>query len=123
LAQAQNLLQSSRASVLALTLGAKGAALLTRHGQVFQARELEPLKVVDTVGAGDCFLAGLVTAMLGHRLPADWGSAAVPAAVAKDLLGSAIASASWCVMQRGCVPPSRSQVLQRMAAVGLSFAA
>ncbi|TXT37860.1 MAG: fructokinase [Comamonadaceae bacterium] len=123
LAQAQNLLQSSRASVLALTLGAKGAALLTRHGQVFQARELEPLKVVDTVGAGDCFLAGLVTAMLGHKLPADWGSAAVSTAVAKDLLGSAIASASWCVMQRGCVPPSRSQVVQRMASVELSFAA
>lgn len=121
LSQAQNLLQTSRASVLALTLGAKGAALLTRQGQVFHARELEPLKVVDTVGAGDCFLAGLVTAMLVHKLPADWGSEVVPEGVAKDLLGSAIASASLCVMQRGCVPPSRSQVLQRMASVGVSF--
>ncbi|WP_244095846.1 PfkB family carbohydrate kinase [Rhodoferax ferrireducens] len=121
LAQAQHLLQSSRASVLALTLGAQGAALLTRAGQVFQARELEPVAVVDTVGAGDCFLAGLVAAMLGHELPADWGSAFVSEEVAKKLLGGAIASASLCVMRRGCVPPTRSEVLARLESVAMSF--
>ncbi len=115
LAQAQHALQSSRASVLALTLGAQGAALLTRHGQVFQAQEAALVAVVDTVGAGDCFLAGLVAAMLAHKLPADWGSAPVSDDVARNLLGSAIASASLCVMQRGCVPPTQAQVAQRMA--------
>lgn len=114
LTQAQHLLQSSRASVMALTLGAQGAALLTRHGQLFQARESAPVAVVDTVGAGDCFLAGLVAAMLGHKLPADWGSAAVADAVAKRLLGSAIGSASLCVMRRGCVPPTRAEVALRL---------
>lgn len=113
-AQAQHLLQHSRANVLALTLGAKGAALLTRNGQVFQARELASLVVVDTVGAGDCFLAGLVTAMLEHQLPADWGTTPVQDQVANTLLGSAIASASLCVMRRGCVPPTRPEVLQRL---------
>lgn len=113
-AQAQHLLQHSRANVLALTLGAKGAALLTRNGQVFQARELASLVVVDTVGAGDCFLAGLVTAMLDHQLPADWGTTPVQDQVANTLLGSAIASASLCVMRRGCVPPTRPEVLQRL---------
>lgn len=113
-AQAQHLLLHSRASVLALTLGAKGAALLTRNGQVFQARELASLVVVDTVGAGDCFLAGLVTAMLEHQLPADWGTTPVQDQVANTLLGSAIASASLCVMRRGCVPPTRPEVLQRL---------
>jgi len=121
LAQAQHLLQSSRASVLALTLGAQGAALLTRAGQVFQARELEPVAVVDTVGAGDCFLAGLVAAMLGQELPADWGSAFVSEEVVKKLLGCAIASASLCVMRRGCVPPTRSEVLARLESVAMSF--
>ncbi|MDD2880823.1 MAG: PfkB family carbohydrate kinase [Rhodoferax sp.] len=114
LAQAQHLLHSSRASVMALTLGAEGAALLTRHGQVFQAQEQAPVSVVDTVGAGDCFLAGLVAAMLGHKLSTDWGSAAVAADVAKHLLGSAIASASLCVMRRGCVPPTRAEVALRL---------
>ncbi|MDR3368564.1 PfkB family carbohydrate kinase [Rhodoferax sp.] len=122
LAQARHLLKGSRASVLALTLGSKGAALLTRHGQVFEARELEPITVVDTVGAGDCFLAGLVAAMLQHHLPADWGSAPVASGVARDLLCSAIASASLCVMQRGCVPPTRSEVLDRLETVAMSFA-
>lgn len=123
LTQAQHLLQHSRASVLALTLGEKGATLLTRHGQVFQAHEAEPVAVVDTVGAGDCFLAGLVTAMLGKQLPADWGSAAVSTDVARHLLGSAIASASLCVMRRGCVPPTHAEVAQRMAQAPCVFTA
>ena len=121
LAQARYLLQYSRASLLALTLGGAGAALLTRHGQLFQAREALPIAVVDTVGAGDCFLAGMVTAMLARDLPADWGSAPVAREVAHDLLGCAIASASLCVMQRGCVPPTREQVLARLDSVGVDF--
>lgn len=123
LAQARHLLQASRASVLALTLGSAGARLLTRHGQLFQARESQALAVVDTVGAGDCFLAGMVAALLQHGLPASWGSEPVPEQVARDLLCQAIASASYCVTQRGCVPPSRAQVLQRQAQVVFSSAA
>jgi len=121
LAQARHLLQGCRANVVALTLGSEGAALLTRQGQVFAARELEPITVVDTVGAGDCFLAGWVVAMLQHHLPSDWGAAMVSADVARDLLCSAIASASLCVMQRGCVPPTRSDVLDRLETVAMSF--
>ena len=121
LAQARHLLQGSRASLLMLTLGSKGAVLLTRYGQVFEARELEPVTVVDTVGAGDCFLAGWVVAMLQQHLPSDWGSAPVSVEVARALLSSAIASASLCVMQRGCVPPTRSEVLDRLRTVALSF--
>ncbi|MEY4138256.1 MAG: hypothetical protein RLZZ371_438 [Pseudomonadota bacterium] len=121
LSQASHLLQNTRASVLALTLGGDGAVLLTRFGQVFAARELGPIEVVDTVGAGDCFLAGLVVAMLAHKLPADWGSGAVSHEVARQLLTSAIASASLCVMRRGCVPPTRAEVLARLAQVPYSF--
>lgn len=121
LAQAKHLLQTTRASVMALTLGGAGAVLLTRHGQVFAAREPEPIAVVDTVGAGDCFLAGLVVAMLAHQLPADWGTGAVSDTVAKALLTSAIASASLCVMRRGCVPPTHAEVLSRLAQVAYIF--
>lgn len=121
LAQASHLLQNSRASVMALTLGAKGAALLTRSGQVFQARELKPIVVVDTVGAGDCFLAGLIAAMLEHTLLADWGNTPVSDDVALTLLGSAIASASLCVMRRGCVPPTRAEVKQHLGQTRLAI--
>jgi len=123
LAQAKHLLHNTRASVMALTLGGEGAMLLTRQGQVFAARELEPIEVVDTVGAGDCFLAGLVVAMLAHKLPADWGAGHVSTEVARALLTSAIASASLCVMRRGCVPPTRAEVLARLAQVPYSFTA
>jgi len=123
LEQARHLLQASRAGVLALTRGADGAALLTRHGQLFQARETAPLSVVDTVGAGDCFLAGLVVTLLQRSLPADWGKAAVAQSIAEELLSSAIASASLCVMQRGCVPPTRAEVTARMSNTALAFTA
>ena len=122
LAQARHVLKTSRAGVLALTRGGEGAALVTRFGQVFEARETAPLAVVDTVGAGDCFLAGWVVTLLQHHLPTDWGSGAVSPEVARDLLCSAIASASLCVMQRGCVPPTRSEVLDRLETVALDFA-
>jgi fructokinase len=121
LAQAKSLLQGTRARVMALTLGGAGAVLLTRQGQMFAARELEPIAVVDTVGAGDCFLAGLVVAMLAHQLPADWGSGEVSEYVVRQLLTSAIASATLCVMRRGCAPPTREEVLARLAQSPYSF--
>jgi fructokinase len=113
--RAMHLLRNSRAQMLALTRGGDGASLLTRHGQMFHARETEALQVVDTVGAGDCFLAGLVVAMLDNAVAADWGSTEVPEAQARDLLSKAIASASLCVMRRGCVPPTRDEVRARLA--------
>ena len=113
--KARHLLGQCSAQVLALTLGGEGANLLTRHGEVFFARETAPLVVLDTVGAGDCFLAGLVTAMLEADLPADWGSASVDGALAEGLLHNAIASASICVQRRGCVPPSRVEVRTHVA--------
>lgn len=113
--QARHLLQSTRARVLALTCGAQGASLLTRSGQLFQAQERRPLQVVDTVGAGDCFLAGLVVALLEAGLRPDWGHTAVDAAQAQALLAHAIASASLCVTRRGCQPPTRDEVRDWLA--------
>lgn len=54
---------------VALTLGARGA-VLERGGQVF-ARAVPPeVEVVDSVGAGDCFVAALVVSLLEGREPA-----------------------------------------------------
>ena len=114
--KARHLLGLCSASLLALTLGGAGAKLLTRHGEVFEARETAPLVVQDTVGAGDCFLAGLVSTMLEAKLAADWGRAGVDSALARTLLHHAVASASLCVQRRGCVPPSRAEVRVHVAA-------
>ena len=115
LAQATALLRGSQAACLALTQGRDGATLLTRAGQVFHAREKQPVVVVDTVGAGDCFLAGMIASLLDNGLASNWGDAPVEASLAKDLLLRAVSSASLCIMKRGCVPPTRDEVQARLS--------
>lgn len=113
--RARNLLHTSHARLLALTLGAEGAMLLTRYGEVFHAKEMAAISLIDTVGAGDCFLAGFVASMLEQKLDANWGRERVDETQAKALLASAISSASLCVIRRGCAPPSRDEVRVRVA--------
>ena len=121
LAQASALLGQTNAGFIALTRGAHGASLLTRAGQVFHAAEVGQLEVVDTVGAGDCFLAGLITTLLELQLTADWGNTTVAAGQARALLANAIGSASICVQRRGCNPPVRAEVLARVTGTALRW--
>ncbi len=123
LEQGHNLLRATRAAFLALTRGSEGALLLTRHGQVFHARETADLTIADTVGAGDCFLAGLVVTLLEAGLPHDWGCNAVADAQAGEVLKNAIASASLCVQRRGCEPPLRAQVRAHVHQNSIAFGA
>jgi len=111
LARAVHLQRQLRNPWLLLTLGAEGACLLTEQGLAWQAREADALAVVDTVGAGDSFLAGLLAALL-QRLPAtparmDWADRLRQLSPddAQALLAHALACASLCVQRRGCVPP------------------
>ena len=111
LARAQHLLAvNPQAHLLALTLGAEGAWLLHRNGVQRFAKEAQPLPVVDTVGAGDSFLAGLLAHLL-RQLQAAGGASfvrfveALAADACQQALRHALASASLCVMEQGCVPP------------------
>ena len=122
---------------LALTLGAKGAVLMARADtgplaaaaialsgaddalRVWSAQETVPVTVADTVGAGDCFIAGLLAALLA--CPGVTGAANAEAMRVTDeehagVLAHAVASASLCVMQTGCHPPTRAQVQARLQA-------
>lgn len=118
---ARLLLKQTQARWLALTLGAKGAVLLQRDGSGWHARESEAVKVADTVGAGDCFLAGMLTALLERTTSQTAPHADAMVLDATDLvhiLRHAVASASLCVQATGCVPPSLAQVRQRLGTVG-----
>jgi fructokinase len=110
LEKAQQLLATTPAHLLALTLGAQGACLLTRAGLVLQAREAVPIQVVDTVGAGDCFLAGLLVALLNRQAETGLGVTTIGQADGQHLLQHALASASINVMRQGCVPPTWDEV-------------
>lgn len=117
LAAARELLARTPARWLALTLGAQGAVFLARDGGAWQAAESQPVTVADTVGAGDCFLAGMLAELLERpamRAAPDAAALRLDADDAEALLANAIASASLCVQQTGCQPPSREQVLQRL---------
>ena len=110
-ARARHLLAANpQAHLLALTLGADGAWLLHRNGAQCFAKEAQPLPVADTVGAGDSFLAGLLTHLLRQSQPAGAGSFAQCVETLSDTacqqaLHHALASASLCVIEQGCVPP------------------
>lgn len=120
LARARQLLHDTRAQWLALTLGAQGAVLLQRGGPACQGRERMPVQVADTVGAGDCFLAGLIAALLAQQPP---GALLAPMTEAqlRAVLAHALTSASLCVERTGCVPPTRAEISARMAGNGLQF--
>jgi fructokinase len=123
--QAMNLMAMTSAQWMALTLGPEGACLLVRHGadvQVLKAREALAVKVIDTVGAGDSFLAGLLACALHHvdqekskPLLRKWAEQATLDTL-QDVLEHALASATLVVMRRGCEPASWTEVRARMKA-------
>ncbi len=102
LAMAKQLFADTPAQWIALTLGAKGAHLLHRDGRTWFGKETASLAIVDTVGAGDCFLAGMLAAWLEEPK-------------AENMLRRAISSASLCVEQRGCTPATALEIQQHMA--------
>jgi fructokinase len=123
LERAHYLQQQTQAQWLALTLGPDGAWLLQRDGLAVNAREEAPITVVDTVGAGDCFLAGLITALLAGpergeealALRAGGITAPITEARLRAVLHHALASASHCVERAGCTPPRYEEVRERLA--------
>lgn len=115
---ARALLAQTQADWLALTLGARGAVLLARGGQAWHATETAPVTVADTVGAGDCFFAGLLAALLERpalQVAAHSGTLHLDEADVQHILSRAVASASLCVQETGCVPPTLPQVVARVS--------
>jgi len=121
--QAVHLMRLGAAQWMALTLGVEGARLLVRQGddiKVLSARESVSVKVVDTVGAGDSFLAGLLACALHHAdnsaNASNLKSLAVEASdeTLNDVLCHALASATLVVMRRGCDPARWEEVRARV---------
>ncbi len=89
------------ATLVVLTLGDQGAVALTRRGMIRQRAPCVP--VVDAVGAGDCFFAGLVACLLRKE-----GMPGVLSGDGPGALGPALRHATACaaisLQRRGCQP-------------------
>ncbi len=117
LAAARTLFDDGAAQLVALTLGERGAVLLARSGHV--ALPVPPgVTVVDTVGAGDCFQAGLVASLHQAGALAPGPLANLDPGTLVHALRYAIASASLDVMRKGCNPPLRAEVERFLATTG-----
>ncbi|MEU1628928.1 carbohydrate kinase [Streptomyces sp. NPDC020096] len=121
---------SSGPSLVVLTRGADRTGVFWRAGQC--EVPVPAVRVVDTVGAGDAFMAGLVSGlltagMLGGlpagagrtprtRLRAATGTQALDAAVAAALARASLVAALTCGRQ-GADPPTLAELTDRQAAV------
>lgn len=104
--------QDSDTELIAVTLGSSGAALLTRSCQV----KLAPpsgIKVVDTVGAGDCFHAGLVAYLQrAQKLSSPSVLQTLDVSLLESTVRHAISSATINIMRAGCEPPTWLEVCE-----------
>ncbi|MEW6426487.1 MAG: PfkB family carbohydrate kinase [Thermodesulfobacteriota bacterium] len=88
--QAAELCRRNRLHALVVTEGADGAWVMA-GGAVARAPGVT-VAVVDTVGAGDCFLAGVISGMLDDL---SW----------PEILARANRRAAWVAARRGATPP------------------
>jgi fructokinase len=103
-------------ALIALTLGATGAWLITPHAQYFQASP-PGIAVADTVGAGDSFFAALVAYLYRQGVLSPQGLAAtLPASVLQAALAHAVAAATINVMRVGSNPATWDETVAQTAA-------
>jgi fructokinase len=103
--------------LVVVTMGGEGAFGLSRDGTELTVPPV-PADVVDTIGAGDSFSAGLIDAMAADGLLGRDGIAALAeldTARVGRLLTSAGIVAALTVERPGADPPRKAEVLERLA--------
>lgn len=107
---AQELLDSGTTELVVVTHGPHGSSAFAPDFSVH--RPAPPVHVVDTVGAGDSFMAGLLAILDDWDVPAD-GQGALDAVdedrVGLLLHGAMVAAAVTC-SRRGANPPTRREL-------------
>lgn len=98
-------------ALVAVTSGSKGAWAVTAAGEA--AASVPPVTVVDTVGAGDSFMAALLVSLMDREL--DGGArrselARVNIGDLEAMLAYAVRAAAVTVSRAGANPPTRTEV-------------
>lgn len=100
-------------SLVALTLGSRGAVAFAGNRRIDV--EAPAIDVIDTVGAGDAFMAQLLSALCEQDLLSRPAIGAMPADRLQDLLRRSVVAASMTCARRGADPPSRTEIAKAMA--------
>lgn len=100
---ARDLLAGDRTHLVVVTRGPLGSMAFTQGGQVEVAAP--PTDLVDTVGAGDSFMAALVAVLLEWDTPRDLSTEQLRALVEAAGLAAAITCS-----RRGANPPTRREL-------------
>ncbi|WP_242909320.1 carbohydrate kinase family protein [Actinomadura terrae] len=101
-------------ALVVVTRGPRGCVAVTASGQV--ERPAPPVEVVETVGAGDAFMAGLVSALLAADLldPARRADLANGGESLSVPLATALVSAAITCMRPGADPPTAAEIAEAL---------
>ena len=95
--------------LIVLTLGEKGAKVIYGGGREISVG-IEPVKVVDTIGAGDSFNAGLLFDLDKQKMLDQEKLASIDTSTLKKALTFANQVAGFTVTQEGANPPWLNQI-------------
>ena len=99
-------------NLIAVTLGGEGAALLTRNAAV--QLPAPKVKIVDTVGAGDTFSAGLIAQLDSIGRLSKSQLSQLDQSTLKTSLKFAITAAALNCTKAGATAPTESEVLEAL---------
>jgi fructokinase len=100
------------AEVVVVTDGEAGAIAYPRgRGRV--RRPGRPVTVVDTIGAGDAFTAGLLTGVVQPRLHRNGRLAAISEGTLADVIDQAVLVAAITCEREGADPPQLTELVER----------
>lgn len=107
--QCEQLLSHMNGGLAIITLGSEGAIALSSTGLV-RCAGLNVSNVVDTVGAGDCFQAGLLASLFASG----YLTSELLPKTSLDVLAKALrqgcAAAAINITRKGCQPPSKTEL-------------
>jgi fructokinase len=109
---ASQIFERTSASVVAVTVGDQGAYAYTRQDAFFCAAPLN-IKLIDTVGAGDCFWAAFISSLLSQNLikgDPEKSAPIINQLAISTCLTQAVRAATISVQRIGCQPATLDEL-------------